>query len=53
MAGWARTAPPTQTMTEFSPSAAAGFGVQDYSPQPSIEGVEVIPLRRFNDDGGR
>ncbi len=39
-------------MTEFSPSAAAGFGVQDYSPQPSIEGVEVIPLRRFNDDGG-
>ncbi len=40
------------TMTEFTPAAAAAYSVQDYSPQPEIAGVEVLPLRRFNDDGG-
>jgi dTDP-4-dehydrorhamnose 3,5-epimerase len=39
-------------MTEFSDSAAGDYGVQDYSPTAQIEGVEIIPLRRFNDDGG-
>lgn len=39
-------------MTEFSPDAAAVYGVQDYSGIPMIEGVEIIPLKRFNDDGG-
>lgn len=39
-------------MTEFSDTAAAQYGVQDYSPTRPIEGVERIELRRFNDDGG-
>ncbi len=39
-------------MTEFNDSAAQAYGVQDYSPRPMIEGVEIVPLRRFNDDGG-
>ncbi len=39
-------------MTEFTPDAAAVYGVQDYSGIPMIEGVEIIPLKRFNDDGG-
>lgn len=39
-------------MTEFNDRAKAAYGVQDYGPQPQIEGVERIPLRRFNDDGG-
>ena len=39
-------------MTEFSPEAEAAYGLQDYSPQPQIDGVEIVPLRRFNDDGG-
>lgn len=42
----------TQTMTEFEPRAQDGYSVQDYSRQTDIEGVEVIPLKRFNDDGG-
>ncbi|MFT5155363.1 MAG: hypothetical protein ACI841_005375, partial [Planctomycetota bacterium] len=39
-------------MTQFTDAAQAQYGVQDYSGQPQIEGVEIIPLRRFNDDGG-
>lgn len=39
-------------MTEFSPKAAAAYGVQDYSPTPRIDGLEIVELRRFNDDGG-
>jgi dTDP-4-dehydrorhamnose 3,5-epimerase-like enzyme len=39
-------------MTEFIPQAAAAYGVQDYSPRPRIEGVELVELKRFNDDGG-
>ena len=39
-------------MTEFTPNAQESYGVQDYSPKPSIEGLEVVQLRRFNDDGG-
>jgi len=39
-------------MTQFSPAAQSAYGVQDYSPKTPIEGVEIIPLRRFNDDGG-
>ncbi len=26
--------------------------IQDYSTQPSIDGVQIIALKRFNDDGG-
>lgn len=39
-------------MTQFTPQAAAQYGVQDYSPRPGIEGLEIVELRRFNDDGG-
>ncbi len=39
-------------MTRFNDSAKAKYGKQDYSPQKNIEGVEIIALRRFNDDGG-
>ena len=39
-------------MTQFTDSANSQYGVQDYSGTPMIEGVEIIQLRRFNDDGG-
>lgn len=39
-------------MVEFTPQAAAGYGVQDYAPKTPIDGVEIVELRRFNDDGG-
>jgi dTDP-4-dehydrorhamnose 3,5-epimerase len=39
-------------MTEFNDRAREGYSVQDYSPRPAIEGVELVTLRRFNDDGG-
>jgi dTDP-4-dehydrorhamnose 3,5-epimerase len=39
-------------MTEFSQQAAAAYGIQDYSAQPMIDGVEIVQLRRFHDDGG-
>jgi dTDP-4-dehydrorhamnose 3,5-epimerase len=39
-------------MVEFSQSAQSSYSHQDYSPRTPIEGVEIIQLRRFNDDGG-
>lgn len=39
-------------MPDFTPDAAAAYGVQDYSARPRIEGVEIVELKRFNDDGG-
>ncbi|MFT7680123.1 MAG: dTDP-4-dehydrorhamnose 3,5-epimerase [Planctomycetota bacterium] len=39
-------------MTQFNSSAAEQYGLQDYSGRPQIEGVEIIALKRFNDDGG-
>lgn len=39
-------------MTQFTDAAEAQYGLQDYSGTPLIDGVEIIPLRRFNDDGG-
>ena len=39
-------------MTEFNAAASANYGLQDYSPKTRIEGLEIIELRRFNDDGG-
>ncbi len=44
--------PPPSTMVEFNRKAQDAFGVQDYSSRPPIEGVELVELRRFNDDGG-
>jgi len=39
-------------MTRFNAQAQAQYGVQDYSARPAIDGVEIVQLRRFNDDGG-
>lgn len=39
-------------MTQFNQAAKAEYSKQDYSPQKQIEGVEIVQLRRFNDDGG-
>jgi dTDP-4-dehydrorhamnose 3,5-epimerase len=39
-------------MPEFSQRARERYAVQSYSGKRAIEGVEIIPLRRFNDDGG-
>lgn len=32
--------------------AKASFFVQDYGATPRIDGIEIVELRRFNDDGG-
>lgn len=32
--------------------AQRAFSVQDYGVQPGIQGVEIVELRRFADDGG-
>jgi len=39
-------------MPEFNDHALQSYGKQDYSAVPPIEGVEIVTLRRFNDDGG-
>lgn len=39
-------------MTELNQEALAAYSIQDYSATPMIEGVELVNLRRFNDDGG-
>jgi dTDP-4-dehydrorhamnose 3,5-epimerase len=39
-------------MTQFNAPAQAKYGVQDYRPKKRIEGVEIVELKRFNDDGG-
>jgi dTDP-4-dehydrorhamnose 3,5-epimerase len=39
-------------MVEFEPRAQERYAKQDYSRKPGIEGVQVVELRRFNDDGG-
>ena len=32
--------------------AQRAFSVQDYGAQPAIQGVEIVELKRFSDDGG-
>jgi len=39
-------------MTQFSDAAQRKYAVQDYKPKRSIEGLEIVQLKRFNDDGG-
>ncbi|MED6335999.1 MAG: dTDP-4-dehydrorhamnose 3,5-epimerase family protein [Planctomycetota bacterium] len=39
-------------MVEFNTEARARYQKQDYSSSEPIEGVEIVELRRFNDDGG-
>ena len=38
--------------TSINAAAKAAFSVQDYTPAPKIDGVELVELQRFNDDGG-
>ncbi len=39
-------------MPKFTDEASAAYGLQDYSAKPRIEGLEIVELKRFNDDGG-
>lgn len=37
---------------EFTPHAKSAFSTQAYRPAPLIDGVEIVELKRFSDDGG-
>ncbi len=37
---------------DINQQAKDAFSLQDYSAGPRIDGVEIIELQRFNDDGG-
>jgi len=37
---------------DLTDAAKRAFSLQDYSPAPAIDGVEVADLKRFTDDGG-
>lgn len=37
---------------ELNDRAKAAYSVQDYGGNTPIEGVQIVDLRRFNDDGG-
>ncbi|MBL8857070.1 MAG: dTDP-4-dehydrorhamnose 3,5-epimerase family protein [Planctomycetes bacterium] len=39
-------------MTQFNKEAEAQYAKQDYSAKKRIEGLEIVELKRFNDDGG-
>src|SRR3979409_2533079 len=39
-------------MTQFNAQAQARYAKQDYSAKKRIEGLEIVELKRFNDDGG-
>ena len=36
----------------WSPDAKRAYSVQSYAPRPTIDGVEIVELKRFADDGG-
>jgi dTDP-4-dehydrorhamnose 3,5-epimerase len=36
----------------INPKAQAAFFFQDYASRTAIEGVQIVELKRFNDDGG-
>jgi dTDP-4-dehydrorhamnose 3,5-epimerase len=37
---------------ELTPDATRAFHLQSYGPAPSIDGVELVELKRHHDDGG-
>ena len=37
---------------DLSPEAKRAFQLQSYTSAPTIEGVELVDLKRFHDDGG-
>ena len=38
--------------TKIHDKAKAAFFVQEYGASPRIDGVQIVELKRFNDDGG-
>ncbi|MBL8751192.1 MAG: dTDP-4-dehydrorhamnose 3,5-epimerase family protein [Planctomycetes bacterium] len=46
------TAPHPAAKTTINDKAKAAFSFQDYSPRGGIDGVQIVDLKRFNDDGG-
>lgn len=43
---------PDQQPVAIEDRAREFYGLQDYSPSERIEGVQIVELRRHNDDGG-
>ncbi len=39
-------------MTQFNAKAREHYKLQDYRAKPRIAGLEILELKRFNDDGG-
>ena len=37
---------------DLTPAAKRAFQIQSYGPASSIDGVEIVELKRFSDDGG-
>ena len=37
---------------EWSPQAKRAFDTQSYAPRPTIDGVAIVELKRYADDGG-
>src|SRR6267378_3723460 len=37
---------------DFTPPVKRAFQLQSYAPAPSIDGVQLVELRRFSDEGG-
>ena len=37
---------------EWSPQAKRAFDTQSYAPRPAIDGVTIVELKRYADDGG-
>ena len=37
---------------DFTPAAKRVFEIQSYGPAPKVDGVEIVELKRFSDDGG-
>lgn len=37
---------------DLSPAAKRAFQIQSYGPAPTIDGVEIVELKQFADDGG-
>src|SRR5207249_10795118 len=37
---------------DFTPQAKRAFHMQSYGPGPSIDGIELVELKRFADDAG-
>ena len=46
------TKPPQVAKTRINDKAQAAFFVQDYGGRVAIDGVQIVELKRFNDDGG-